>query len=109
MVPIVKTWFKFLSPKVGGLGPKKPKTMNLKKVGWKNWALMIQTNTKVNWNDKRMKIDEFMLKKNVLGRIQGAQLFYIALRFDYKIGSWLLQYFPLNFSILFPWWVPSII
>ena len=34
-----------------------------------------------------MKIDEFMLKKNVLGRIQGAQLFYIALRFDYKIGS----------------------
>ena len=48
---------------------------------------MIQTNTKVNWNDKRMKIDKFMLKKNVLSRIRGAQLFYIAFRFDYKIGS----------------------
>ena len=45
---VVRTKFEFPSPKVGGLGPKKPKTMNLKKVGWKNWALMIQTNTKVN-------------------------------------------------------------
>ena len=51
---------------------------------------MIQTNTKVNWNDKRMKTDGFMLKKNVLDKIRGVQLLYIVLRFDYKIGSWLL-------------------
>ena len=63
---------------------------------------MIQTNTKVDWNDKRMKTDGFVLKKNVLGNIRGAQLLYIVLRFDYKIGSWLLQYFPLVFLIPFP-------
>ena len=64
---------------------------------------MIQTNTKVDWNDKKMKTDRFMLKKKVFGKIWGAQLFYIALQFDYKIDSWLLQYFPLDFSIPFPW------
>ena len=71
MVPIVKTWFKFLSPKVGGLGPKKPKTMNLKKVGWKNWALMNQTNIRVDLDDKTMKLDRFVVKKIVLGTVRG--------------------------------------
>ena len=36
---------------------------------------------------KRMKTGEFILKKNVLDKIQGEQFFFINLRFDYKIGS----------------------
>ena len=36
----VRTKFEFLTQKMDGLRPKKPKTMNLQRVGWKNWALM---------------------------------------------------------------------
>ena len=38
--------------------------MNLQRVCWKNWALMNQTNTKIDSDGKRMKINEFILKEN---------------------------------------------
>ena len=65
----------------------------------KNWVLMNQTTTKVDSNDKRMKIDKFKLKKIVFGTIWGDQFLYISLKFDYKYNSWLLQCFSLSFSI----------
>ena len=34
-----------------------------------------------------MKTGGSILKKNVLGKIRGEQLFYINLRFDYKIAT----------------------
>jgi len=40
-----------------------------------------------------MKTGGFMLKKIVLGNIWQEWFFSIDLRFDYKIGSWLLQCF----------------
>ena len=49
-----------------------------------NWALMNQTTSKVNFDDKKMKIDWFNLKKIVLGTVRGDQFLYISLKFDYK-------------------------
>ena len=37
----------------------------------KNWALMNQTATKMDLDDKRMKIDKFKLKKIVIGIVRG--------------------------------------
>ena len=54
-----------------GLRPKKPKTINLQRVGWKNWALVNQTTNKVSLNNKRVKINKCKLKKIVLGKVQG--------------------------------------
>ena len=34
-----------------------------------NWALVNQTTSKLNLDDKRMKIDKFELKKIVLGTV----------------------------------------
>ena len=39
---------------------------------------MSQTTSKVDPNDKKMKIDLFDLKKTVLGTIQGDQFLYIS-------------------------------
>ena len=39
-VSLERTRFEFLAQKMDGLRSKKPKTMNLYGVGWKNWALM---------------------------------------------------------------------
>ena len=36
-------------------------------MGYKNWALMNQTNIKVDPDDKKMKLDKFMVKKIVIG------------------------------------------
>ena len=63
----------------------------------KNWALMNQTNVKVDPDDKRMKLNRFVLKKIVLGTVRGNQFLYISFRFNYKVSSWLLQYFSLDF------------
>ena len=52
-----------------------------------NWVLMSQIITKLDLDDKRMKIDKFKLQKIVLDTIQGDQFLYIALKFDYKFGS----------------------
>ena len=53
----------------------------------KNWALMSQTTSKVDLDDKKMKIDWFNLKKIVLGTVRGDQFLYISLKFDYKFNS----------------------
>ena len=46
-----------------------------------NWVLVNQTTSKVDLDDKRMKIDKFKLKKIILGTVQGDQFLYI----DYQI------------------------
>ena len=38
---------------------------------------MNQTTSKVDLDDKRMKIDKFKLKKIILGTVQGDQFLYI--------------------------------
>ena len=48
---------------------------------------MNQIITKLDSDDKRMKIDKFKLKKIVLGTIRGDQFLYISLKFDYKFSS----------------------
>ena len=53
-----------------------------------NWALMSQTTSKVDLDDKKMKIDWSNLKRIVLSSIRGDQLLYIfVLEFDYKFNS----------------------
>ena len=55
-----------------------PKSLNNEFVesGLENWTLVNQT-SKANFDDKRMKVDKFKLKKIVLGTIQGDQFLYI--------------------------------
>ena len=47
---------------------------------------MNQTTSKVDSDDKKMKINWFNLKKIVLGTVQGDQSLYISLKFDYKFN-----------------------
>ena len=68
-----------------------------------NWALINQTNVKVDPDDKRMKLDRFVVKKIVLGTVRGDQFLYISFKFDYKVSSRLLQCFSLDF------WSPILI
>ena len=42
-----------------------------------NWNLVNQTTSKLNLDDKRMKIDKFELKKIVLGTVRGDPFLYI--------------------------------
>ena len=58
---------------------------------------MYQTNVKVDPDDKRMKLDRFVVKKIILGIIRGDQFLYISFRFDYKVSFKLLQCFSLDF------------
>ena len=58
---------------------------------------MNQTNVKVDLDDKRMKLDRFVVKKIVLGSVRGDQFLYISFRFDYKVNSESLQCFSLSF------------
>ena len=62
---------------------------------------MNQIITKVDSDDKRMKMNKFELKKIVIGIVRGDQFLYISLKFDYKYNSGLLQCFSLSFSIAF--------
>ena len=48
---------------------------------------MNQTTTKVNSDGKRMKIDKFILKKIILGKVRGDLFLYISFRSDYKVSS----------------------
>ena len=61
---------------------------------------MNQTNIKVDPDDKKMKLDRFMVKKIILGMVRRDQFLYLSFRFDYKFSLRLLQYFSLDFSIL---------
>ena len=51
---------------------------------------MNQTNIKIALDDKRMKLDKFVVKKIVIGTVQEDQFLYISSRFDYKVSSKLL-------------------
>ena len=51
---------------------------------------MTQTNIKVDPDDKKIKLDRFVVKKIVLGTVQGDQFIYLSFRFDYKVSSRLL-------------------
>ena len=70
---------------------------------------MNQTNIKVDPNDKKIRLEKFMVKKIVIGIIQGNQFLYLSFRFDYKVSSRFLQCLSLCFPISFSWWVPFII
>ena len=48
---------------------------------------MNQTTIKVDSSDKRMKIDKFMLKKIIIGKVRGDLFLYISLKFGYKCNS----------------------
>ena len=48
---------------------------------------MNQTISKVDLDDKKIKLDWFNLKKIVLDIIRGDQFLYISLKFDYKFNS----------------------
>ena len=52
-----------------------------------NWVLMSQIITKLDSDDKRMKIDKFKLKNIVINTVWGDQFLYIYLKFDYKFSS----------------------
>ena len=54
---------------------------------------MNQIITKVDSDDKRMKMNKFELKKIIIGTVRGDQFLYISLKFDYKYNSRLLQCF----------------
>ena len=66
-------------------------------MSWKNWALMNQTNTKVDSDDKKMKIDRIMLKRIILGKVQGDMFLYISFKFDYRVSSYYCSVFLLVF------------
>ena len=69
------------------LGPKSPQYNEFVESELENWTLMNQTTSKVNSDDKKVKIDQFNLKKIVLDTVRGAQFLYISLKFDYKFNS----------------------
>ena len=48
---------------------------------------MNQTTSKMDSDDRKMKIDWFNLKKIVLGTVQRDLFLYISLKFDYKFNS----------------------
>ena len=48
---------------------------------------MNPTTSKVDSDDKKMKIDWFNLKKVVLDTVRGEQFLYISPKFDYKFNS----------------------
>ena len=51
---------------------------------------------------KKRKINWFKLKKIILGTVRGDLFLYISFKCDYKVNSWWLQCFSLNFrSLLF--------
>ena len=72
---------------------------------------MNQTNIKVDPDDKKMKLDRFMVKKIVLGTVLRDQFLYLSFKFDYKVSSRFQQCFSLCFLIspliaLFPFISP---
>ena len=48
---------------------------------------MNKKTSKVDSDDKRMKIDKFLLEKIVLDTVRGVQFLYISLKFGYKCCS----------------------
>ena len=86
-----------LSLKGGWISAQRAQNNEFVENGLENRALINQTNVKVDLDDKWMKLNGFMLKKIVLGTVRGDQFLYISFKFDYKVTSWLLQCFSLDF------------
>ena len=96
---IVRTRFGFLAQMMDGLRPKKPKTINLQRVGWKNWVLVNQSTNKVGLNDKREKINKCKLKKIVLGNVQGDCSYILILNLITSLVPNCYSIFLFDFSI----------
>ena len=45
--------------------------------GLENWGLVNRTTSKMDFDDKKMKVDKFTLKKIDIGTVQGDQFLYI--------------------------------
>ena len=60
-----------------GLEPKKSETMNFVESVLENWSLVNQTTSKIDFDNKRMKVDNFKLKEIVFGIIRKDQFLYI--------------------------------
>ena len=56
-----------------------PKTQNNEfvKSGLENWGLVNRTTSKMDFDDKKMKVDKFKLKKIIVGTVRGDQFLYI--------------------------------
>ena len=65
------------------LGPKSQYNEFVESV-LENWVLMNQITNKVNFDDKKMKLDWFNLKKIILNTVKENQFLCISLMFDYK-------------------------
>ena len=59
--------------------------------------------------DKYGETNWIKLEKIVLDMVRGDQFLYIPYKFDYKVGSWLLQCFSRDFSIPYLWRISYII
>ena len=86
-----------LSPKGGWTSAQRAQNNEFVENELENRVLINQKNAKVDPDDKWMKLDRFMLTKIILGTVRGDQFLYISFKFDYKVSSWLLQCFSLDF------------
>ena len=77
----------------------RPKNNEFVEGGLENWALINQTNTGNDSDDKRMKRKRIVLKNIVLGKVQEGLFFYITHKSNYKFGSGMLYCFFSFFSI----------
>ena len=69
IIVFVRTQFESLAQRINE--PEKAQYNELLESGLENWALMNQTTSKVNSDDKKMKINWFNLKKIVLSTVRG--------------------------------------
>ena len=65
---------------------KKTQNNEFVESGLENLALMNQTTSKMDSDDKKIKIDWFNLKKIIFGTVRGDLFLYICLKFDYKFS-----------------------
>ena len=85
---IVRTRFELPTHYVDGLRPKKPKNNEFVESGSENWALVNQTNTRKDSDDKRMKRKEVVLKisSSEIPRIS-VLLYYLRVRLQVQLWN----------------------
>ena len=77
IIAFVRTKFGSLAQKGGWIQAQKVQNNEFVESELENQDLVNQTTSKVDLNDKRMKIDKFKLKKIVLDTVRGDQFLYI--------------------------------
>ena len=97
------------SPDDGWTLAQKAQNNEFVESGLENWVKMSWITNKVGSVDKNRENDWIKLEKIVLGIVRGDQFLYIPYKFDYKVGSWLLQCFSCDFSIPYPWRISYVI